>query len=342
VKVLVATAMYPTPEKPNFGAFIRAQVEALRRADVEVEVLVLDGPNRKLIYPKGVVDLRRRVAAGGIDLVHAHYSYVGGVARMQRRVPIVVSYCGDDLLGTVDPRGRTRLKSRLTAAGGRVLGELVDAVIVKSAAMAAKLRRRDVYVIPHGLDFEIFRPIERDAARRQLGLNRSTKYVLFAANPEIPVKRFPLARAAVDELTRQDASVELLVVHKETQDALALYMNACDALVFPSFQEGSPNIVKQAMACSLPIVATDVGDVREVIGGTAGCHVCDAEPAAIAGRLAEILERGERTSGRHDIRHLDSRIEVEKVKEVYRVALSRRRSTARHDAQSAVSAQGSE
>jgi teichuronic acid biosynthesis glycosyltransferase TuaC len=324
VKVLVATAMYPTPERPFFGAFIRSQVEALMEAGVELELLVLDGRFRKLNYPKGMFELRERLRSGDIDVVHAHYSYVGMIARTQRRVPVVLSYTGSDLLGSVAPDGTTRPRSKVTAAAARLVGENVDAVIVKSKAMAERLKRRDVHVIPHGVDFDVFRPVQKAAAREALGLDASRQYVLFAASPRKVVKRYPLAAAAVTELATTDPSIELIVIHRETQERLALYMNAADVLAFPSFQEGSPNIVKQAMACNLPIVATDVGDVREVIGQTEGCHVCEPEVEAFARMLAHELGRRLRTNGRDHIRHLDRRVEAERVIAVYRGIVDKR------------------
>ena len=342
MKALVMTAMYPTPERPYFGAFIRSQVEALVEAGVDLEVMVLDGRFRKLIYPKGVFELHARLRRGDIDLVHAHYSYVGMVARLQRRLPIVLSYTGSDLLGAVKRDGATRPRSKVSAAAGRRIGETVDAVIVKSREMAARLDRPDVHVIPHGVDFDVFRPIARATAREILGLDPNRRYVLFAASPSKTVKRYPLAAAAVEQLASRDRSVELLVIHSETQERLALYMNAADVLAFPSFQEGSPNIVKQAMACNLPIVATDVGDVRDVIGETEGCHVCEPDPGAFARTLAHELARLSRTDGREHIRHLDRRAEAQRVIGVYQEVCdrpvtrrrtrlaSRRASAARH------------
>jgi glycosyltransferase involved in cell wall biosynthesis len=328
VKVLVLTAMYPSPERPFFGAFIRSQVEALTEAGVDLDVLVLEGRYRKLIYPRGMLQLRRRLRRGDIDVVHAHYGYVGMVARTQRRAPVVLSFCGDDLLGSVAPDGTIQLMSRFTAAAGRRVGERVDAVIVKSEEMARELHRDDVHVIPHGVDFDVFRPVPRERARAELGLDPSRRYVLFAAHPDNVVKRYPLAEAAVHTLSAGDASVELLVIHRESQERLALYMNAADVLAFPSFQEGSPNIVKQAMACNLPIVATDVGDVREVVGETEGCHLAEPEVGAFAALLGDELRRASRTNGRDQIRHLDRRVEAERVIAVYREVLEGSRVTA--------------
>jgi teichuronic acid biosynthesis glycosyltransferase TuaC len=115
------------------------------------------------------------------------------------------------------------------------------------------------------------------------------------------------------------------VVYREPQTRLALYMSACDALVFSSYQEGSPNIVKQAMACNLPIVATDVGDVREVIGNTAGCYISEPDPELFSQFLEGITASPFRTTGREDIKHLSGPLVAERLIRVYEEVLRRRR-----------------
>ena len=324
MRVLIMTAMYPTAENPAFGSFVRTQAESLKRAGLGVEVLALRGSNRKLIYPKGVLQLRNLLRWGSFDLVHAHYGFVGMVARTQWKVPVVVTYHGDDLLGTVMEDGKKASWSSLVVAAGKKLAQHVDAAIVQTPQMASKLTKSNVFVIPHEVDFTVFFPTERLQARAMLGLKADRKYLLFAANPQIPVKRFPLAKAVADWLARRDSSIELLVVSRETQERLALYMSACDALVFPSYQEGSPNVVKQAMACNLPIVATDVGDVRQVMGKTKGCYVCNPSVTEFAARLREILSYPKRTEGRENIRHLDSCSVSERIIEVYERVLRKR------------------
>lgn len=317
MKVLLLTAMYPTAKNPAFGAFVRAQAESLRQAGVEVEVLVLQGRFRKLIYPKGALQLRRRLATGSFDLIHAHYSYAGMVARTQWKVPVAVTYHGSDLLGPINAQGKQARWGKPIVAAGRLLARFVDAAIVQTAEMASRLRGSDVFVIPCEVDLEVFQPTAREQARAMLGLAADKKYLLFAAKPENAVKRFPLAKAAAEHLAKDDPSVELLVVFKETQERLALYMSACDVLLFPSYQEGSPNIVKQAMACNLPIVATDVGDVREVIGTTAGCYVCMPDTDEFAAQVSEILRKRERTQGRDRVRHLAGPVVAQRIIAVY-------------------------
>lgn len=325
MNVLIMTAIYPTPENPAFGSFVRTQAEALRQAGVGVDVLVLRGRLRKLIYLKGLFQLRRRLAARRFDLIHAHYSYVGMVARTQWKVPVVVTYHGDDLLGTINECGQKTHMSALIVAAGKKLSQHVDAAIVQTKEMAAKLDESNVYVIPHEIDLELFRPISRERARAALGISQHKKYLLFAANPRIPVKRFTLAKAVADFLSQNEPTVELVTVHQETQERLALYMSACDVLLFTSYQEGSPNIVKQAMACNLPIVATDVGDVRQIIGDCAGCYVCAPSVTEFASRVTEILSHPMRTAGRDQVHHLDCPSVSARVIAVYQHVLQSQR-----------------
>jgi teichuronic acid biosynthesis glycosyltransferase TuaC len=325
MKVLVMTSMYPTPEDPAFGSFVHTQVEALKQAGIDIELLVLKGRFRKLNYPLAVFQLRRRLAKGSIDLVHAHYGFVGMVARTQWKIPVVVTYHGGDLMGLViNDRGERARSGPLIAVAGRMLARHVDAAIVQSAEMASLVDSSNVFIIPHEIDFEVFRLADREQARAALGLRADKKYLLFAANPQNGVKRFPLAKAAAEELIRQDPSIELVVIYKEPQDRLALFMNACDALVFTSYMEGSPNIVKQAMACNLPIVSTDVGDVREIIRATKGCYVCKPDVGDFVERLAEILRHRERTKGREKVQHLGGPEVSQRIIKVYEQVLRNR------------------
>lgn len=324
MKVLFVTTLFPTEERPTRGTFVRTRVEGLRDAGVEVEVVVIQGAHQKLAYPKAALEVRRRVANGGIDVVNAVYGFAGVAARIERRVPLVVTFCGSDVLGSVDEHGRPRPLTRLETAGSRLLSRHVDEVIVPSEEMARALPRKDVHVIPHGVDLSLFSPTERGEARALLGLDPDRNYLLFAASPALPGKNYPLALAASDRLRADGVDNELLAIHRETQARLALYMSACDALIFPSRVEGSPNVVKQAMACNLPIVSTDVGDVRRLIGSLPGCYVSEPTAEAFTADLREILRQRRRTDGRSRLGHLESGAVARQVIGVYELALARR------------------
>lgn len=316
--------MYPKPDRPAFGTFVRTQVEALRDIGVEIEILFLDGPRRKLIYPRGVAQLRSRIAGVKPDVVHAHHGYVGAVAMTQRRVPVVTTFHGSDLLGAPGFDGSLTTLRRIDARIMQALGERVDEVIVQSAQMARRLRRPDVHIVPHEVDTQTFAPTPRDEARAELALDPNRPFVLFAAPPTTPVKNFALTRAALDRVGEVMPDVELLVIQQETQPRLALYMSACDVLALSSWQEGSPNIIKQAMACNLPIVATDVGDIREVIEPTEGCHVVPVNDVAqFAERLREELQLHRRTTGRQAVSHMTREMVARRIAAIYEHAANR-------------------
>lgn len=326
LRVLVATSFFPTPDNPGLGSYVTTQAEALREQGLDVDIFTLPTEGSALRrYLRGALELRRLARSGRYDVLHAHYGYMGVIARMQRALPLVVTFHGSDLLGGVtDPSGRHSLESRIGVRVGQALSRWVDAAIVQSGEMARKLGGRDhVNVISHEVDLELFRPVERGDARQQLGLDPERPYLLFAAHPRVHVKRYPLAEAAVQLLGERGVDAELLTVHREPQERLALYMNACDALVFPSFQEGSPNIVKQALACNLPIVSTDVGDVRELLGDAEGCFVCPPDAGAFAEKLEALATRPRRTSGRDRVRHLTKPLVAKRVVQVYEAALAR-------------------
>ncbi len=144
--------------------------------------------------------------------------------------------------------------------------------------------------------------------------------VLFANDPAIPVKNFDLARRTLEILRKNRPDTDMVTTGKEPRENVPVIMNACDVLILTSLYEGSPMVIKEAMACNLPIVSTDVGDVREITGGTANCFVASRSPAEMAARMVQIFDSGRRTDGRERIGHLDIDNVARRILEVYKEA----------------------
>ena len=325
LRVLMLTCAWPPPDRPGYTTtFIRRQVEFLQAAGVEVDVFHFTSAMRPANYLRAWIGARRRTARDRYDIVHAQFGQSGLVA-LPTRLPLVVTFRGDDLQGIVGRNLRITPAGKVLQQLSRMVARSADACIVVSEHMKAFLPRSvSAHVIPSGLDLDQFRPIPREEARARLGLPLDKRLVLFVGNPAVERKRYPLAREAVDILKRS-LPADLMVAWSVRHRDVPLWMNACDALVFTSMQEGSPNAVKEALACDLPVVSVPVGDVAQRIGGVAGCELCpDEKPESIAAALERVLRRGIRAAGRAAVQDLDERRLAQQVIDVYRSVLGAR------------------
>jgi teichuronic acid biosynthesis glycosyltransferase TuaC len=309
VKVLVVTNMYPTLEQPAFGTFVRDQVDALRRKGVDIDLLFIDGRKGNLSYVGGAFRTWGRLLKRRYDVVHAHYVLSGIVARLQPVLPVVVTYHGSEL-GV----GPDHWLSKLT----RAVHPLFDSVIVVSPKMRAALEDPKVHVVPCGIDLEDFGPIPVVQARQQLGLPPHSPLVLWPGDPKRPEKRFRMLEQAVEQVRQAMPNVELVLVSGKPHDVIPIYMSACDVLGLTSAYEGSPMVIKEAMACNLPIVSVDVGDVAEVIGGTDHCYLVEPTPEAVAEKLLLVLSNRQRTNGRSKVGHLSSAAIADQLIDIYK------------------------
>lgn len=324
MRILMVTPQLPSEVRPGTLAPTARQIESLRALGAEVDVLEVRGIKR-LKYLQSLGALWS--IARSVDLIHAHFGYCGWIARSDFRKPVVVSFMGDDLLGTPDSAGRVSAASGLVVQIDRWVARTVDAVIVKSAEMARIVAPVRAHVIPNGVDLQAFWPMDPAEARAALGWRQDKRYVLFAGNPGTPRKGFPLAcEAVMDASTRMAEPVQLVPLSGVAPDRVPLYMNACDVLLMTSMLEGSPNVVKEAMACNLPVVSVPVGDVPELLADVNGCTVCRRDPHDLGGALAQMVQRRQRTNGRVALERkgLDLASVARRVIDVYDDVLARK------------------
>lgn len=295
IRVLALSSSLPSDGRLTMAPLVR-QIESLRDAGVRVEMLSVTGA-RRVKYLRAVPKVR--AYARDVDLIHAHYGFCGWLAKASPRIPIVLSLMGSDILGFPDWEGRTPLRSHLEVWATRRVVPMVDAVIVKSAEMADVLGKVSATVIPNGVDTDVFRPMDRASARERLGWPSEDPVVLFPGNPNLARKGFPLASAAVDVASSQlgrPIRIEPLV--GVAPEHVPTYMNASDVMVMTSLREGSPNVVKEAMACDVPVVSVPVGDVESLFRDAAGYRVFDRDPGLLGAALAKCLQDPPPATGR--------------------------------------------
>ena len=324
MKVLVVTNMWPSAERPHWGAFVKSQADSLAAAGCENTLYEIPGYRSRAAYFRAMGELPRVARESGAQLVHAHYG-LSGAAATRVRLPLVVSFCGDDLLGRPGADGRLSGLSRALIPVSRHAAHRADGVIVKSDEMRRVLADvADVSVIPNGVDLARFAPEPRAAARAALGWRTEGHVLLFAADPAEERKNWPLADATRAALAARGFDVRLEAVHGRPQALMVRAMNAADVLLLPSFHEGSPNVVKEAMAVGLPVVAAPVGDCAERLRDVSPSWVVPRAPEAFADAAAAALDGGTRSNGRDVItRTLSLEAVAQRVLGVYEAARAR-------------------
>jgi teichuronic acid biosynthesis glycosyltransferase TuaC len=325
MRALVVANMYPTRQTPDEGTFVAAQVESLHKLGVRVDVLhfprieagrrVYQGLGRKV---------KQAVAEHRPDLVHVTYggltAYV--VTREVRDRPVLVTYHGSDLIGSANS---APLLEALTLRAGilasRRAARRAAGIIVVSRnlydALPPSLDYRRVWIVPNGVDMTRFRPLDRHECQRRLGWDPTRRHVLFPASPARPEKRFALAEATVAVLGGRGSDVELHALEGIPNEEVPTWLNAADAILLTSTHEGSPVVVKEALACNVPVVSVDVGDIRERIAGIECCFTASASPHDLADKLQQALEHEERISAREWIADLSLEAVAERIHEIY-------------------------
>lgn len=290
----------------QISPFVKSQYESLQAAGLDMRLLPVKG-HGTWAYLKAAWKLRKLVRREKPDVIHAHYSVCGHVAvlatlGMIRRPKIMVS-----ILGSFPKRNK---KWRLVRF---CIQHVWDKTLVKSKRTMTQLGI-ELPIVPNGVNLDNFHLVDHEQARRTVGFEKDKKYVIWCSHPTRPEKNWALAQAGVRELKNEGLNVELVAVYDKKPSDVATYMNAADCLLLTSWSEGSPNVIKEAMACNCPIVTTDVGDVNERLENLDGCHVAKTEHPITnqqtqdtymyenADKVAECLRKalafGKRTEGR--------------------------------------------
>lgn len=324
LRVLFISSQWPTAEHPEIAPFVPREVNSLREVGVEVDVLPYRGGFSPGNYARAIREMWAMLRAKDYDLIHVYFGQCSIVGRMQTRLPVVITYGGSDVEGTPLFGGRNQWKNWLVVGISRAMSLLVNEVIVVSDNLGRKLPRRDYHVITIVLELDRFKPGDRLAARQQLGLPLDKKLVLWSASSISNTrKRHWLAQAAVT-IAQESVDCELVTATGLPPEMIPVYMQACDLFLLTSTNEGSPNVVREALACNLPVVSTDVGDVRERLDHLEGCAVVDDDSAAaLAAAVVRCLQQPPNPHLRDEVADQNPQVLGRKVVQVYRKALGR-------------------
>jgi glycosyltransferase involved in cell wall biosynthesis len=292
-------AVIPGSAQGEGMIFARRQIGHLAQLGVETRVFFLESRTNPLAIFGLARKFRRECRQFLPDVVHAHYGTITALfAVVFSRCPVVVSFRGSDLNPSSEfsaPRATlSRWMSQLAALGARE-------IICVSEGLRNRLwwRRGRVHVIRSGVDVHEFYPRPRDEVRSELGWSPNDCVILFNHGPaRSPNKRKALVDAAMEIVKQQKPEARLFVLDGQVPGrSVPQYINASDVVVMASRFEGSPNIVKEALACNTPVCSVAVGDVPELLAGVENCRIVEPTPESMAEGLLDLIRFPVRSNG---------------------------------------------
>jgi len=306
--------------------FVENQAESLRKVGWKVVLACIDDRTSVRGLRRNTRRLEGELSSWRPPIIHAQYGSVTAALAswIKGPVPLVVSFCGDDLLGTPNPGWRWRVREWCARRLGVFSADRASAIIVKSRnlfeALPVRLRGRAT-ILPNGVDMEWFTPLDKASCRETLGWDHQARIVLFNGSQEEDRRRKnpTLAHAVVDLLARSQPGVSLFMMTNATREEVRLMLNAADCLLVTSLHEGSPNIVKEAMACNLPVVSVPCGDVFERLSVTRPGGVYPYDAGALARAIEEVFTVGPRSNGREQLysQRLAAHDVAERLSDIY-------------------------
>jgi teichuronic acid biosynthesis glycosyltransferase TuaC len=297
----------------NYGIvpFIKRQGKSIIKEGINLDFYPIKGNGIKG-YLKSIKPLAKHIKNNNYDIIHAHYGIVGLVCGLTfSRKPIVLSIMGSDAYGRFDINGKRVFSSYFEMLLTQIALLFTSSIIVKSKNIFNLVPyKKKTKILPNGVDFELFKPNSNYLIKNN---------VLCLSDPKDSRKNFKLVQEAISLLNNKN--INLVNPYPIKPDDFPKYLNDSSVFVLSSYNEGSPNVVKEAMACNIPVVSTNVGDVEEVIKNTDGCYLVGFSAEDVAKKIKKTLQLNKRTTGRHDIEHLNSKVVAKKIIAIYNTIL---------------------
>lgn len=323
----MVTNTYPTVDRPYAGAAVYVQETGLQKLGVDISILLLgrelNGPQ---VYLKCRELIKKTFQEGNFDLIHVQF---GGLQALQAvralRRRVIITFHGTDLHGGLPKTISQYIRYKIGTWCSRWAAKHGGWSIVVSENLSQYLVHvTNCYsVIPTGVDFEQFKPIPKVECIKKLCLDPNKKYILFCDSGHDPVKRRDLANLVLAKARQEIENLEFLELHHVPHKEVPLYLNASDCLLVTSDKEGSPNIIKEALACNTPILSVDVGDVALRIREVKNCEIVSRDVPQITKSLCKIILNNSRSNGREMTREsIDNDIICHKILSIYEKVVS--------------------
>lgn len=304
-------------EGVNF-IFARRQVESLLAMGLSVHTFYLKSRTSPVIVIREWLRLKRSIVEFSPDIVHAHYGTATSfLCTLATKRPLAITFRGSDLNPVPDSGF---LRNWISMLLSQISALRASAILCTGVRLRDRLwwRKNRATVVPSGVDLTLFQPRDRGDARKILGWRDSERVVLFNNSKNPLLKGLSLSQKAVSLAERKLGPIRFFQINGDIPpEKMPIYLNASDCLVLASEFEGSPNILKESLACNLPVASVDVGDAAERLDGVFPSRVVPRDAISLSEAICEILERPQRSNGREKILECSDNKIARILKEIY-------------------------
>jgi uncharacterized protein len=300
----------------SISPIIHKQGESIRKTKNKLDYFTIKGKGIKG-YILNIIPLYEVVKSKNYDIIHAHFGLSAIVCHLSqlfriKKTPFVISLMGSDLL----EGNKTILSQLIDKYVYWIIKNKSNHIIVKSQEMYDRINiPGKSSIIPNGVDFDLFKPLDKNEIQKELNWSKKFKHILFAADPLRPVKNYQLSENALERI--KDYNIEIHHLVNVKHDEIPKLMNAADVVILSSLFEGSPNVIKESMACNTPIVSTKVGDVSKLFDNVEGCFLSDFNEITFSNQIKNALKFNSKNNSREKIEHLREENIAKKIIAIY-------------------------
>ena len=305
----------------DISPFIKTQGDSLYKRGIELSYFTINakGLFGYILYS---LKLSKYLKNNDIDIIHSHYTFSGWTSVLAfPRKHLLLSLMGSDAYGDFIGENKRTYKSRFSTLLTYLIQPFVDKIICKSEYISSFVfDKKKAIIIPNGVMLErvYYNPI---GFRKELGMDENRKYLLFLGDKNNKRKNWVLVERALAIIN--NPNYKIIAPYPIDYAKTIKYMNSVDVVLVTSFMEGSPNVVKEAMACNCPVVATKVGDIEWLFGDEPGYFLTDFNEKDCADKIMKAVQYSSevgKTKGRERIIQLglDDKTIAERIEKVYK------------------------
>lgn len=282
MKVLHLTNNYPTNSNPVFGIFVKEQIDSLIKLGVDCDVFFINGREKgKIEYLFQIINLYKHLSRNDYDIIHCHHSFSA--------LCLLLTFKGNKFKKVLSFQNSP--EKEIFNFIVSIFKKKFDALITKN-----KLKSNyNFYNIPNGVNINFFKKINKKDALKKIGLSKDKIYILFVSSNFVRKQKRLDIFVKVIKILKENfkiKNIDSLILTNVERHLIPYYFNVASVHLLCSDFEGSPNSVKEALSVGLPVVSTDVGNVKEMLVGLKNSYVSGSNnPQELAELVYKIIKK---------------------------------------------------